>query len=136
MRLTQDNIADYAETWVRQARAQGTELDYSEDSIPVLEELLRISDPLLNTPDFSEEKRSLLVFYNGCYLGEVMARHLEGVWNFDAQNWADSTMVFSYGPGGIQIFPFLKLWLRVTDGPAENDLVTYYQGLKERLGRS
>lgn len=136
MRLTEDNIGDYAETWVKMAQAKGTELDYSEDSIAVLEDLLRASDPLLQTPEFPDDQRNLLVFYHGCYLGEVMARHLNGVWNFDPQNWADSTMVFTYGPGGIQIFPFLKLWLRVTEGPTDNDLVTYYEGLKERLGES
>jgi hypothetical protein len=134
MRLTDDNIADYAETLVRQVRAGGTLLDYSEESVAALEQLLRASDGPLRAPDLPEESRKLVVFYNGCYLGEVMARNLGGVWRFDESNWADSALVFAYrDETALRVLPFLKLWQRITEHPDEHDLVTYYAGLKERL---
>ncbi|GAB4460395.1 MAG: hypothetical protein OHK0029_24320 [Armatimonadaceae bacterium] len=133
MTLTEDNVADYADTLVRQMRAQEVPLDYSPESVAALERLIAESDSQTRTPDFPEAQRNLLVFYNGCYLGEVMARNLGGVWRFDPQNWADSTLVFPYGEGGLQVFPFLKLWLRLTEGPDENNLVAYYRGLEEKL---
>lgn len=133
MRLTEDNIGDYAETLVRQVRIGGVLLDYSEESIAAVEELLRGSDNEMRATDFAEERRKLVVFYNGCYLGEVMARNLGGVWRFDEENWADSSLVFAYRDAGLRVMPFLKLWQRVTEVPDEHNLVAYYAGLKERL---
>jgi hypothetical protein len=133
MRLTEDNIADYADTLVLQVRAGGHTLDYSEASVATLEAMLSASDAQMQAPDFPEGQRSLVVFYNGCYLGEVMARNLAGVWRFDEADWANSSLVFPYRDGGLQVHPFRKLYRRVTEGPAENDLVAYYAGLKEKL---
>jgi hypothetical protein len=133
VRLTEDNIADYADTLVLQVRTGGHALDYSEASVATLEALLSSSDPQMQAPDFPEGQRNLVVFYNGCYLGEVMARNLGGAWRFDEGDWATSSLVFPYGDGGLQVFPFRKLYRRVTEGPAENDLVAYYAGLKEKL---
>jgi len=132
MNLTDDNIGDYAETLVLQVRGGGRTLDYSEESVATLEELLRVSDELLQDESFPETQRNLVVFYNGCYLGEVMARHLGGAWRF-TENWYDASLVFPFGEGGLQVHPFQKVYRRVTEGPAENDLVAYYDGLKTRL---
>jgi hypothetical protein len=110
----------------------GHTLDYSEASVATLEELLRNSDAQFQDPNFPDEQRNLVVFYNGCYLGETMARTLNGVWRFE-ENWADSSVIFRVGDGGIQVHPFLKVWMRVTEGTREHDLVAYYEGLKERL---
>jgi hypothetical protein len=133
MELTSDNIGDYAETFVRQMKQKGVLLDYSEESLAFLEELTAQSDTELRLASLPEAHRNLLVFYHGCYLGEVMARNLGGVWRFDAANWADSSLVFAYGSGGIQVFPFLKFWQRITETPQDHNLVTYYQGLKAKL---
>lgn len=132
MQLTEDNIADYADTLVLQARGGGIPLDYSAESVATLERLLRVSDELLLADSFPEAQRNLVVFYNGCYLGEVMSRSLGGAWRFE-ENWYDSSLVFPYREGGLQVHPFHKLQRRVTEGPAENDLVAYYDGLKARL---
>lgn len=131
MTLDETNVADYARTLVLQVRGGGRALDYSEASVQTVEELLRVSDALLQAENFPEMQRNLIVFYNGCYLGEVMARNLAGVWRF-APNWYDTSLVFPYGDGGLQVFPFQKLYRRVTEG-AEHDLVAYYEGLKEKL---
>ncbi|MBC8101327.1 MAG: hypothetical protein H7Z41_01900 [Cytophagales bacterium] len=132
MKLSLDNIADYADTLVLQVQGGGRTLDYSEASIATLEDLLRVSDELLRSDNFPDAQRNLVVFYNGCYLGEVLSRNLIGVWRFD-DNWYDSRIVFPYQGGGIQIQPFHKLFRRVTEGPEENDLVAYYEGLKTRI---
>lgn len=132
MRLDRSNVADYAETLALQVRAGGRDLDYSEASVATVEELLRVSDELFRLPTFPENQRNLTVFYNGCYLGEVMARRRGGVWRFDP-NWFDASLVFDLGPrGGIQVFPFQKVYRRITEG-REHDLVAYYEGLKARL---
>src|SRR5688500_9497814 len=111
MELSLDNIKDYADTLVLQVRGGGRTLDYSEESIQTLEELLGVSDELMRGENFPDAQRNLIVFYNGCYLGEVMSRNLIGVWRFD-ENWYDSTIVFPYRGGGIQIHPFHKLFRR------------------------
>ena len=131
MRLDAANVADYAQTLVLQVRAGGRDLDFSEESVQTVEELLRVSDELFALPDFPDNQRNLVVFYNGCYLGEVMARSLGGVWRFEP-NWFDSSLVFAYGEGGLQVFPFQKVYRRVTEGTG-HDLVAYYRGLKDKL---
>jgi hypothetical protein len=138
MTLTDENVGLYADTLVLQVKGGGRELDYSEASVEVLEDLLRASDELLRGENFPETQRNLLVFYNGCYLGEVMARALGGAWKFE-ENWYDSSLVFPHRDGGeeggIQVFPFQKVYRRIAEGPAGNCLVAYYDGLKDRLGR-
>jgi hypothetical protein len=131
-RLTPDNIADYAETLMRQVRAGGGPvLDYSPASVATLESLLRASDDRM--AGANEAQVGLVVFYNGCFLGELLARTLGGVWQFDPDNWFESSVVFPFPDGGIQVHPFHKLHRRVTEGAAENDLVAYYDGLRQRL---
>lgn len=134
MRLDETNVGDYAQTLVLQVRGGGRELDYSGASVAIVEDLLRVSDELFRMPQFPEMQRNLVIFYNGCYLGEVMARTMGGVWRF-APNWFDASLVFPYGDeGGLQVFPFQKLYRRIVEGPAEHDLVGYWRGLEERLG--
>ena len=134
MILDQNNVADYADTLVLQVRAGGRELDYSEGSVATVEELLRLSDELFGLPTFPEAQRNLVVFYNGCYLGEVMRRQLGGTWRFDpGGNWFDASLVFPLGEGRLQVFPFQKAYRRIAEGPEENDLVAYYDGLKRKL---
>jgi hypothetical protein len=84
-------------------------------------------------PAFPDNQRNLVVFYNGCYLGEIISRQLGGTWRF-ADNWFESSLVIPYGSdGGLQVFPFQKVYRRVTEGPDENDLVAYYDGMKRKL---
>lgn len=139
MTLTEENVGLYADTLVLQVKGGGRTLDYSPDSLAVLEELLRVSDPLLAGENFPDAQRNMLIFYNGCYLGEVMARHLGGAWKFE-ENWYDSSLIFPLGEegpasatSGIQIHPFQKVQRRLTEGPQDNDLFAYYEGLAERL---
>ena len=119
--------------WFCRQGEAGRILDYSAQSVALLEGLFRISDELLQGENFPDAQRNLVVFYNGCYLGEVIARTLGGVWQFDGDDWANSSLIFAYGGGGLQVFPFHKLLRRVMDGPDSNDLMTYYDGLAAKL---
>jgi hypothetical protein len=61
-----------------------------------------------------------------------LARNLSGVWRFD-DDYAQSSLVFPFGDGGLQVFPFQKLIKRVMDGAKGNDLVDYFEGLQKQL---
>jgi hypothetical protein len=50
--LDETNVAAYADTLVLQVKGSGRELDYSDASVATLEDLLRISDPLLAAENF------------------------------------------------------------------------------------
>jgi branched-chain amino acid transport system ATP-binding protein len=134
MTLNDDNIADYADTLVLQVRGgeQEHELDYSEASVSAIEGLLRVSDELFRLPAFPDNQRNLVVFYNGCYLGEVISRQLGGTVALRRQ----LVRVVARHPlwcgrlAGVPSFKSLPARDRGTD---ENDLVAYYDGMKRKL---
>ncbi len=136
MKLDDNNVRDYAESLVAQVRAGDAEmasrLDFSERSAWALEALIRLSDPKFADPATPERATELTVFYAGCYLGETMARVLGGTWRF-TDDYTESSVVFPYGDGGLQVFPFQKLIKRVTDGVKGNDLVDYFEGLRKQI---
>jgi hypothetical protein len=132
MRLNADNIKDYADTVALQARGAGRILDYSPESLDVLEESIRLNDNLLKAENFPEKQRNLLVFYNGCYLGETMAQTLNGVWMFE-DNWYESSLLIPRQTDGVQVRPFEKILRRLTEGPEGHDLGTYFRQLKSLL---
>lgn len=132
MTLDETNVADYADTLVLQVKGGGRELDYSEASVTVLEELLCVSDPLLTGGNFPDAQRNIVAFYNGCYLGEVIARNLGGAWRFE-ENWFDASLVVPFGEGGLQVFPFQKVYRRLTEGADGHDLARYYEGVRAKL---
>ena len=135
MTLSQNNIREYAETLVAQVRAGDPEmasrLDFAPRSVWALEALLRLSDETFADLATPEAHKNLTVFYAGCYLGETLAR-LGGTWRF-ADDFAESSVVFPHGEGGLQVFPFAKLIKRVTDGAKDNDLIDYWDGLQKQL---
>ena len=130
MTLTLENVGQYAETLVRQAQSSGRNLDYTEASLAVLDELFALSDEHFATT--SETQRNIVVFYNGCYLGTVMTRIFSGNWQID-ENWFDTVVVIPAGEQAVQVRPFEKVWRRVMEGPEGNSLVAYVSGLRDRL---
>ena len=136
MKLDDNNVREYAESLVAQVRAgdgeMASRLDFSERSLWALEALVRLSDEKFADPSTPDRGRELTVFYAGCYLGETLARNLSGVWRF-ADDYRQSSVVFPFGEGGLQVFPFQKLIKRVTDGAKGNDLVDYFEGLHRQL---
>jgi hypothetical protein len=132
MTLTADTVGLYAETLVRQAAASGLVLDYSPESLATLDGLLSGSDPAYDAA--SQTQRSLVIFYAGCYLGEVFVRTLQAHWQL-AEHWSEARVVVAQQDVVIQLDPFLKLSQRLTEGEEGNRLLAYYEGLLEHLGR-
>ncbi len=130
MTLTAENVGLYAETLVRQAAVSGHVLDYSRESLAVVDELLARSDPLYEVS--SESQRDLVIFYTGCYLGEVLVRTLGAQWQL-TEHWAEASLIVPGVDGGIQVRPFEKLQRRLTEGGEGNLLENYWQGLAEHL---
>ena len=132
MTLDETNVRAYADTLVLQVKGSGRTLDYTDASIAVLEELLRVSDPLISAENFPDAQRNIVAFYNGCYLGEVIARNLGGAWRF-SPNWFDASLVLPFGDGGLQVFPFQKVYRRLTEGHETHDLASFYEGIRAKL---
>jgi hypothetical protein len=130
MTLSQGTVGLYAETLVRQAAASGVVLDYSEASLGTLDGLLSGSDSQYTHA--SATQRDLVIFYAGCYLGEVVVRVLQGHWIID-DPWAQSRVLIAQEPGGVEIRPFEKLQRRLTEGGDGNHLTAYLQGIRELL---
>ena len=71
------NASDHARLAVEVARDQyDTELDFSPESLELLDgEIDTLREDGLDGEDAAE-----VLFVYGCYLGEVMVRHLRGAW--------------------------------------------------------
>lgn len=132
MTLTRENVGLYAETLVRQAAAGGQNLDYSRESLAVLDALLALSDPLYEVS--RDPQRDLVIFYTGCYLGEVLVRTLGAQWQL-TEHWAEASLTVADAHGGIEVRPFEKLQRRLTEGSEGNLLLSYWDGLAEHITR-
>ena len=132
MTLTVENVGLYAETLVRQVAAGGQALDYSRESLAVLDELLALSDPLYEVS--SDPQRDLVIFYTGCYLGEVLVRTLGAQWQL-TEHWGEASLRVADAHGGIEVRPFEKLQRRLTEGGEGNLLLSYWDGLAEHITR-
>ena len=126
MTLTLENVGLYAETLVRQASASGQNLDYSPESLSVLDALLATSDPQFEKA--SPTQRDLVIFYTGCYLGEVFVRTRGAQWQL-TEDWPEATLILATNQGGIQVRPFEKIHRRLTEGAEGNSLKAYCEGL-------
>jgi Family of unknown function (DUF6278) len=130
MTLDNETVGLYAETLVRQAAASGLLLDYSQASLGTLDGLLAGSDE--HYAQLPENQRELVVFYAGCYVGEVIVRTLDGLWQF-APDWQEVTVVVARATGGVEVRPFEKLSRRLAEGESSNRLTEYLQGILELL---
>jgi hypothetical protein len=80
---TPNNAGDHAELAVEVAREQyGTELDFTPESLERLDD--EVESLREEGVDGEEAAEALFVF--GCYLGEVMVRHLQGKWMTTARS--------------------------------------------------
>jgi hypothetical protein len=138
MQLSETSVREHAEVFASSVRAGGYSLDYSIGSIAILEQLISHDDAKFREANFAEDQRNLAIFYNGCYLGEVLRQNLGGTWIFEP-NWFDSSLIFPLSSnnndeGGIQTQPFVKVYRRITEEPPDaNDLLMYFHVLQEKL---
>jgi hypothetical protein len=102
-------------------------LDYSEDSIEVLEEIVSSVAETLNSEDEEFQVRLW-----GGYLGEVVRRRYDGEWTMSSYP-GGITSVPTLEVRGSRLYPLVKVYRRLTMGKVEN-LVTFYRLVASRLG--
>ena len=105
-------------------------LDYSSDSIDVLDEILIL---VSESPERDVEFETRLW---GSYLGEVLRRRYAGIWEMTqypgSQGDAQSAMP-AIDVRGSRLFPLMKVHRRLTMGE-EEDLSSFFSMVTERLG--
>jgi hypothetical protein len=124
-KTVEEMVAAYSERAVAEARAAKVELDFSEASVAQLEKLLEEAPQ----DDLAEAAKMW-----GAYFGEVVRRRWGGEWSIETypgQQFATLTLTVS----GSKLFPSMKIYRRLTQGASE-DLRTFYQSVKERLGKA
>jgi hypothetical protein len=117
----------YARAAAERARVEFQQkLDYSSDSIDVLDDILVLvgESPELDL-DFE-------VRLWGSYLGEVLRRRYAGSWEMTPYPGA-AVSVPAVDVRGSRLFPLMKVYRRLTTGE-EEDLRAFYAMVTERLG--
>lgn len=131
-------MQSYAEQAVAAARGQQIELDYSEESLKQVENLLgRLEDPIpseMRSPGssapFDAETEELCKMWGG-YLGEVVRRRWGGEWVLETYPGGNFLTVALSTPGGT-VFPSLKIYRRLSQGAAEN-VWSFYCMMRDRF---
>ncbi len=87
-------VVDLAESCVRfVAAAQDTPLDYTQDTLPLLDHYLR------EAIEAEDEVLGLVIPAAGAYFGEVVRRHLgQGAWHAGGDDYADWRLTLHPGP--------------------------------------
>ncbi len=108
---------------VRNASKQGFSLDYSPESVEVLEDMITA---FWGSEGPSRESFDGMVQIIGSYLGEVLIRNLGGVWGHNDQF---GTVGIQHGSGWW--FPHAKVTKRLSGEPG-NDLRFFFAVISER----
>lgn len=117
----------YARAAQQRAKAEYRQsLDYSSASIESLDEILvRVGESPELDLDFE-------VRLWGSYLGEVVRRRYQGLWEM-TQYPGGLAAVPAVEVRGSRLFPLLKVFRRLTEG-SEDDLSSFYAMVTARLG--
>jgi hypothetical protein len=109
-------------------------LDFSEESVEILEEILEQyhqSMPKglkkLFVKGIPEEKIGEISDIFGAYVGEVMIKHFGGEWR-ESNRYKNAIALYS--ADGTEIYPSAKVYNRILDGKG-NNIWIYYHSLKE-----
>ena len=118
-----------ADDFVRSMRDFEWELDYSEQSIRMLEEMIdrQFADWRPWRSGKVAKKNLPIASLVGAYLGEVMIRHVGGHWGW----MPDFDVAAVQLPSGTWTSPPAKAQKRFLNGK-EDDLVFYYEALKSQ----
>jgi len=125
--------AAYAAQAAEAARAFGAGLDYSEDSLKELENILSRLQKRSEGNSTQEELDETCKMW-GSYLGEVVRRRFGGTWSIETypgKRFATLTL----SVGGSKLFPSMKVHRRLTQGESD-DVWTFYKMVKARLEAS
>lgn len=117
----------YAQAAVETAKSEYRQtLDYSADSINVLDEIIVMVSESVDI-DLDFESRLW-----GSYLGEVIRARYAGIWEM-TQYPGGQVAVPAVEVRGSRLFPLMKVYRRLTNGE-EEDLRAFYNMVTERLG--
>jgi len=122
---TPAHARDLAEVAVGAAmRVSGMELDYSPESLSAVDDQLeKFANEGVTSDDVAET-----LFYFGCYVGEVMVRHLGGYWQATSESrMAQLTpwpMVIVL-PNGDHWNPIGKVFKRIDEDEGESAAYMY-----------
>lgn len=120
-----DMVRGYAQEAVRAAQKQfGVRLDFTPHSIGALERLLEGQAAV----DLDFQSRLW-----GSYFGEVMRFRWDGEWLL-ARYPGGQAAVPTLEVGGSRLYPTMKIYRRLTLGPAEN-VLAFYHMVAKRLDR-
>jgi hypothetical protein len=126
--------AAYAAQAVAAAREFGADLDYSEDSLRRLEEILSRLQQQTPTAAPPQEELDETCKMWGSYLGEVVRRRFRGAWSIETYPGRQfATLTLSLGNS--KVFPSMKVHRRLTQGESDN-IWTFYKMVKARLEAS
>jgi hypothetical protein len=156
-RMSHDSIdammRDFAEAAVEMARAMDIELDYSEQSLERVEQILaRLHAEAQDWRIAAEASRALAADGSpgvagpnasqmddmcklwGGYFGEVVRRHWGGEWSIETYPGAAfATLTLSVTAG--KLFPSMKVYRRLTEGEGDN-VWKFYQSVRSRLAQN
>lgn len=120
-------MESYARAAIERARIDyKLKLDFTAASVEMLD------DAVTRAADAPELNLDFEVRLWGSYLGELLRRRYEGVWEM-TQYPGGLAAVPAVEVRGSKLFPLMKIFRRLTDGN-EDDLSTFYQMVTERLG--
>ncbi len=125
-------MQSYAEQAVAAAaREHQIELDYSEESLKQVENILeRLDAPLAGDAPTDAATEDLCKMWGG-YLGEVVRRRWGGEWVLETYPGGNVLTVALSTPGGT-VFPSLKIYRRLSQGAAEN-VWSFYCMMRDRF---
>jgi hypothetical protein len=132
-------MQSYAEQAVAAAREQQIELDYSEESLKQVENILgrRHDSTPGGTPGGAAsatpsdaDTEDLCKMWGG-YLGEVVRRRWGGEWVLETYPGGNVLTVALSVPGGT-VFPSMKIYRRLSQGAAE-DVWSFYCMMRDRF---
>lgn len=125
------SVLKLSERVVVAAREVGYELDYSDQSIRLLDDVIERLwvDPAAKYGEPSQEHVHTAGPAVGAYVGEVLVRALNGTW----QRRSEDGVVGVRGPNGEWAFPLQKGAKRLLNG-RDDDLTFYYETLLDLWG--
>jgi hypothetical protein len=138
-----DMMHDFAAAAVETARAMNVTLDYSEDSLQQVEQILaqlhdelRGGDAAVRSLDHPPAKPSTADMAEvsklwGSYFGEVVRRRWGGDWSIETYPGASFATLTLTVSGG-KMFPSMKIYRRLMEGEQDN-IWSFYQQVRKKL---
>jgi hypothetical protein len=131
-------MQEYAERAVELARDFDVQLDFSENSVQELERILaqlheehRAFTAERKPEQAVEEQMVMMCKLWGGYLGEVVRRRWGGDWTMETYPGANFSTLTLNVRGG-KLFPSMKVYRRLTEGPADN-VWMFYERVRGKL---